>query len=256
MASSPDRRIHAAIFDLWGTLIHDVPENGLQRRRARFEAIARAFGSLGVHVTADDIANAMAVVEPQIEEVHSKGRDLSAAGRAQLIADALQPGLSQTLGDEAWPRFVEAERETMLAHVPLLMDGAVEALEQAKALGLRMALVSNTGPTPGAVLRDVLRLMGLLDFFDAHIWSDEVGWWKPAPEIYRLATDALDVAPANSVFLGDTPDTDILGALQAGMWVVQVGRRTADGIEPHARIGSPADFWTALAELNLDLQPI
>jgi putative hydrolase of the HAD superfamily len=256
MERRPERIVHAAVFDLWGTLIHDVPERGQLRRRTRYEGIARVFAEVGAAFGEDDIARALSAVEPEIERIHATGRDLSAADRARLIADSLRPGLARALGDEVWPRFVEAERQTMLAYPPLLIDGAIEALDQARAFGLRLALVSNTGPTPGVVLREVLQQLGLMDFFDSHHWSDEVGWWKPAPEIYELATEALGIAPANAVFLGDTPDTDILGALRAGMWAVQIGNRTADGIEPHARIDSPADFWAALADLDLELRDV
>jgi putative hydrolase of the HAD superfamily len=207
-----------------------------------------------VRVREEEIAEAMAAIEPPIEQIHASGRDVSAEKRLQLLADALRPGLSQALPGDIWPLLIEVERETMLAHLPLVMDGAVDALTEARALGLRVALVSNTGPTPGVVLRDALQRLGLAGFFDAWIWSDEVGWWKPAPEIYRLATEALGVAPEQTVFVGDTPETDIVGALQAGMWAVQIGDREHDGVRPHARITGHAEFWDSLAALELVLR--
>ena len=69
MTLGPDRVVHAALFDLWGTLIHDVPERGILRRKARFQGIARVFTDLGMSVTEEDIAQAMTAVASS-----SKGR--------------------------------------------------------------------------------------------------------------------------------------------------------------------------------------
>lgn len=251
----PNRTIHAAIFDLWGTLIYDLPERGAPRRRARLEGMARVLREAGTPFTEDDIAQAIAAVEPRIEAIHAAERDLSAGERLRLIVEALQPGLAQALPPTIWDRLQAVEAETFRTHLPLVKEGAREALERARAFGLGVALVSNTGPTPGAVLREALQRLGLADFFDAWIWSDEVRLWKPSPAIYRLATEALGVRPEHSIFLGDTPETDILGALRAGMWVIQVGEHSADSIHPHARISSPAEFWAAVAALDLVPEP-
>ena len=52
--------------------------------------------------------------------------------------------------------------------------------------------------------------------------SEEVGAAKPAPEIFRHALEAIAADPAGTLFVGDNPDADIVGAKRLGMpaaWV-------------------------------------
>lgn len=250
-----ERTIHAIIFDLWGTLIYDVPERWEPRRQARIENMARILREAGEPFSPEEVTKALAAADLKIEAIHQAEQDITVSERLRLFLEALRPELAHSLPEDVRDRLLKVQVGVIGNYLPLVMPGAREALDQARAFGLRIGLVSNTGPTPGVVLRQVLYGLGMADFFDAWIWSDEVGLWKPAPRIYQLATEALGVPATRSLFLGDTPETDILGALRAGMWAIQVGERTADGIEPHARVSSPADLWAAITTLGLTPQP-
>jgi HAD superfamily hydrolase (TIGR01509 family) len=57
--------------------------------------------------------------------------------------------------------------------------------------------------------------------FDAIIDATELGFRKPAPQAYAAICAALDVAPASTVFLDDTPAC-VDGALAFGMRAVLV----------------------------------
>jgi epoxide hydrolase-like predicted phosphatase len=71
------------------------------------------------------------------------------------------------------------------------------AIRGARASGVRTALVSNSWGT-----RIYDRTL-LKDLFDAVVISGEVGVRKPAPEIYRLAAQHIDVPPQRCVFVDD-----------------------------------------------------
>jgi putative hydrolase of the HAD superfamily len=47
-----------------------------------------------------------------------------------------------------------------------------------------------------------------------------VGVEKPDPAIFRAALAALDVAPAEALYIGDLYDVDVVGARAAGMEAV------------------------------------
>lgn len=47
--------------------------------------------------------------------------------------------------------------------------------------------------------------------------SEEVQLRKPQPEIFWKAADALNVQACESVFVGDSPKADVIGAKNAGM---------------------------------------
>ena len=62
----------------------------------------------------------------------------------------------------------------------------------------------------------------MLRFFDDMAFSDEVGFYKPAPEIFEHALAGLgDVAPADAAHVGDRQRTDVGGALAAGMRAIR-----------------------------------
>jgi putative hydrolase of the HAD superfamily len=59
--------------------------------------------------------------------------------------------------------------------------------------------------------------LGLYPFFDDVVTSESVGVEKPNPEIYKIAMDRLDVTAGTSVMIGNSFDTDIMGAYNAGI---------------------------------------
>ena len=59
--------------------------------------------------------------------------------------------------------------------------------------------------------------MGLYPFFDDVVTSESVGVEKPNPEIYKIAMDRLDVTAGTSLMIGNSFDTDIMGAYNAGI---------------------------------------
>lgn len=62
--------------------------------------------------------------------------------------------------------------------------------------------------------------LGINHFFDVVIISEEVQLRKPQPEIFWKATDALNVQACESIFVGDSPKADVIGAKNAGMKAV------------------------------------
>src|SRR5205085_10753783 len=82
--------------------------------------------------------------------------------------------------------------------------------------GLKLGLVSNT-VWPASVHDLDLERFGIKDFLDCRIYSCEVGWEKPAPQIFRAALDCMDLPPEEVAFVGDFLRYDIAGAQAMGM---------------------------------------
>jgi len=82
---------------------------------------------------------------------------------------------------------------------------------------VRLGIVSNTGRTPGVILRRVLDRHGLLGHFGAISYSDEVGVRKPDAEIFQATLARAGVRPEEAVHIGDNPDADVVGAQAVGM---------------------------------------
>lgn len=65
--------------------------------------------------------------------------------------------------------------------------------------------------------REQLTLLGIIEFFDPILISQEVGILKPDPRIFLLAKEKWNLSPAEILVVGDRGDWEILGAKNAGM---------------------------------------
>lgn len=128
----------------------------------------------------------------------------------------VEAGMSRDAARAAVPRVEEAHRQyNLFSRVP---EGVPEALDRARAAGLRLGVVSNSEGTLAKLL-DGLGLGTRLSFV---LDSTLEGVSKPDPEIFRRALTRLGVAPHEAVYAGDIPDVDVAGARAAGMHAVLV----------------------------------
>ncbi|MFF7179032.1 HAD-IA family hydrolase [Streptomyces sp. NPDC008121] len=71
-----------------------------------------------------------------------------------------------------------------------------------------------------------LRVLGVRDRFEAVVCAAELGHAKPAAEAFHAACDALGLAPREVAYVGDQPDIDARGAVEAGLtgiWLDRAG---------------------------------
>ncbi len=100
-----------------------------------------------------------------------------------------------------------------------LREGAKKLLSETAAQ-TKVGLISNFTHAP--VIHRSLRKVGIHRYFNAIVVSEDVGWRKPSPEIFKDALSRLQVAPAEVVYIGDSPIEDIKGAKDAGLKTVFV----------------------------------
>ena len=101
-----------------------------------------------------------------------------------------------------------------------LVDGMDDALHALKARGYKIALVADTRPKTAW---NVLHQHNLYDLFDAFAISEQVGCEKPDPRIFRVALDALHIAPrdyARVLMIGNRLYRDVRGAHNLGLMSV------------------------------------
>ena len=94
-----------------------------------------------------------------------------------------------------------------------------------------------------AIQRSKLSALGLEQYFDTVVYSDELGRHqrKPNAAPFRVALTALHADPARTIFVGDHPK-DVAGAAAVGMRAIRVRsgehRDAPDGIRPWATTDS------------------
>ncbi|MFD5324109.1 HAD family hydrolase [Streptomyces sp. NPDC127092] len=81
-----------------------------------------------------------------------------------------------------------------------------------------------------------LRALGVRDRFEAVVCAAELGVAKPAAEAFHAACAALGLAPEQVAYVGDQPDIDARGAVEAGLLGVWLDRADSGGRPELTRI--------------------
>ena len=76
----------------------------------------------------------------------------------------------------------------------------------------------------GQQQRGKLTFTKIKPFFDSIIISGEVGLSKPQPEIFQRSAKELNLSLNEILYIGDSLEKDVLGALNAGMYGVWINR--------------------------------
>jgi len=110
--------------------------------------------------------------------------------------------------------------------------GVRETLARLRAAGVRTGILSFADVGP---FRALLEHTGLARLTDVELCSQEANSVKPDPRIFRQALAVVGVAPERSLFVGDSIDSDIVGANRVGMATALVTGRPFSITAPDER---------------------
>ncbi|MDP2274201.1 MAG: HAD family hydrolase [Archangium sp.] len=238
----------AVLFDLDETLIPDEPVS------------RHAFYITALELTADE-ARATELGEAAAREAsalwqtlpslaadyatrigHSAMEGLWATYDASIAAEAMLEKEVARIRPEVWARAMKSvgasgdpERlqqrwQQLRARFPLF-DDADELLARLRPR-TRLAMVTNG---VSGLQRRKVNGSGLLHWFDVVAISGELGVGKPNAEIFDWVASQLGVPKARCAMVGDNPERDIQGGINAGMATAWVDR----GLKPR---GAKADI--------------
>ncbi len=197
--------LQAITFDLWGTLI-DAGHNLVPER---LEYLAEILPGCSLA----QVEEAYRKAEEQFSTVTGLGFPYCTATLLSLTLDAMGVSLPPRLFDQTLQHW----KEILLGNPPPLLDGVADVLSALHSRGLRLALISDTGLTPGHVIRRVLTDYGLTNYLEHLAFSDAMGVTKRRAQIYMATLQALGVHAYETLHVGDSVATDILGAQAAGL---------------------------------------
>jgi putative hydrolase of the HAD superfamily len=227
--------LKAVTFDLWSTLITEKPEGLGLTKAERLRRIDEILRGEQIIVDPEEIRRAYAAIGEKLQALWTTLRDVGPRVQVEWLLDILHTGESVLRSDSLMDRLVEAYTFTILSELPVPLDGASDVLANLDARGLRMAVICNTGRTPGKILRIILGRLGLAKHLSIQTFSDELGLRKPRPEIFERTLAALGVEPSEALHVGDTLAADVAGARGVGMRAVHfchacgVDRNPGDG---------------------------
>ena len=131
--------------------------------------------------------------------------------------------LAELVGDRANIQILRArfrsESDALILQQPVL-PGVVDYLDDARHLGLRLAVASSS---PHNWVDTHLARLGLTDHFDVIICGDDVppGRTKPHPDLFLKALEALNIKADEAIVFEDSPN-GVAAARAAGIFVVRV----------------------------------
>ncbi len=201
----------AITFDLWNTLLEDKDFT-----KHRINSLLRILGFEGFPIPEKDLLSAY-------ESASDRYRRMWEIDRRHLHVDRRVEHMLKQLGveltDEVKLSIVEEFTEAFVVDPPAFKEDVREVLEN---LGEHyvMGIISDTGVTPGSIIREHLRKCGILRFFSSTVFSDEVGFCKPDPRVFEKALRELKVRAGEAVHVGDLLRTDVAGAKNVGMKAV------------------------------------
>ena len=197
--------LRAVTFDYWGTLVDATHSNSELR-----------VAYLGRHLPWIEVERLRRAYDHALGRFFlaiDTGFNLGAAAVLSLTLDSL----GEALPPQVYAATLRFWQEAVLTSPPPFLDGALDVLARLRQRGFLVGLVSDTGVTPGTVMRRLFYEQGVLPLFDWLTFSDQIGVTKRHPQAFALTLKALGVSPAEALHVGDLLETDIRGAKAVGM---------------------------------------
>ena len=247
--------ITTVTFDLWQTLLVDNRELGLTRSNARLDGVRQILSGFGEDFEAGHISEAYWECYRQCAAIREELRDVSFPEQIGLFIENISPGLGHRLTEDALSEVTRVYADSFLDYPPPAHADALKVLRGVRKMGLQIGMISNTGMTPGTTFRTYLYNTGMLGYFDALTFSDEVKMSKPASEIFMLTLRAMKSTPEQAVHVGDSVRNDVAGAKLCGLktiWITGFSERddpSDPATEPDETVNQLADVVPAIERI-------
>lgn len=203
--------VKAVTFDLWNTILCDRDYGDY-----RIDLLTRTLNEEGFardrHIVEVEYSSTIDFFN---EVWRKERRHMPVAKLTEFILNRLDVHLPA----EVKSNLVKDFKAAIFNDPPPLVKDAKRVLESLHGR-YGIGLISNSGVTPGRNLRQVLNNHKVLQYFSCTVFSDEVGYHKPHPIIFRKAIGKLQVEASDAIHVGDILEADVVGAKAVGMKAV------------------------------------
>jgi len=207
------------LFDLGGTLVRYY-------ERSEFPGILKqAITQVQDYLSEVDFLN----VSPEsiwrrVEEEDHEGKDYSVRPLEERLARIFQLDSSYRSNELMMAMCRRFTKPIFaLAH---RYDDVLPVLRELRSKRFTIAIISNTPwGSPANLWREEIKRLGLDEFVDAVVFCRDVGWRKPARQIFDYTLEKLQARPENCIFVGDNPRWDLVGPRAVGIEAILIDRR-------------------------------
>jgi len=206
-------------FDLWLTLIKSNPAY----KQERVQYFFRNFNSK--HKSIDEIAITFRQVDLMVNAINEKAGKNVDADEMYLMIISMINDYDFNFNDVDLKLLDEDMEQIVFNHMPqLYCDDCLSVLAKIKDSGNSSTnILSNTGFIKGKTLKKVINHLGIGEYIDFQLYSDEVRMSKPNAGFFQLMLDRIDrtkhpeLLLTDVIHVGDNPNADIRGAEAIGI---------------------------------------
>ena len=192
-------KIYGISFDLWDTLIFDSMIN----RTSKINRYVELLSSYGL--TEKDILSAYKYRFPEEDATQGKKtKAMTVDSRVNVLFHKLKLNKRDSL------YLAQSISDISLAYLPIVAPEVITTLNKLSSI-LPLAIISNTRWTYGTTSRKILEKLQLDSYFKSAVFSEEIGWAKPAPQLFIKAWSSLGIDPAKTIHIGDSLNRDHQG---------------------------------------------
>ena len=154
------------------------------------------------------------------------------------MLESMVDGLPFSVSENQLEKLVEIRNNRYQKSLTDIHPDILSTLKELKESGIKLCLVSNAD----IIDKKYWGISPLKEYFDAVIFSCDVGIVKPDGKIYQLAMEKLSVSPAESIFVGDGGSNELSGAKNCGITTVLTEFLTVKDSATRENILKSADF--------------
>ena len=202
--SSVFDKIKLISLDIWGTLILSNPEFKTHQLTlfTDYLNINDSEKLKNIVKQVDQIADRLSLITE---------KDIDFDKRIQKISQ--KTGNKSILSEEKLHELYSKMEVIFLENLPLFIENDLpETLEEIRKKGLQICLLSNTGFIKGSTMKLALKKLGIYSLIDFSVFSNETGYAKPSPFIFRELSLKTNLEPNEILHIGDNYDADYTGA--------------------------------------------
>ncbi len=186
----------------------DLDDTILDFHRAEATAVSKTFLRLGIEPTAQLVQR-----YSEVNTAHWRMLERREITRQQVLTGRFRQLFSE-IGADCDPEQTQQIYEAYLSQGHYFIPGAEALLEELHGKFL-LYLVSNGN---AAVQEGRLKSAGIAPFFEEIFISEHIGADKPSKQYFdRCFARIPDFDPDQAILIGDSPTSDILGGINAGV---------------------------------------
>lgn len=206
-------QILAVIFDLWDTLIYDLPDLEAQRGQERAQNMHDVFEKHKIGVSMQNVNFAYQAVGAVIKEQAKQNKALTIHEQVMLVCDTIRVKPEPSIQIELEEAYNRPNLTCKSPYIPNAID-TIDVLFR----NYKLAIISNTERSYGRIL--TIAYPQIMSKMSAFYFSDEKKLRKPHPETFLATINELKLTPNQCVMVSDNPETDCKAAVNLGMKAV------------------------------------